>query len=489
MALAILASGAVQAQSGPAAGQPPQPAISTTHHQVQLGQGSIAYTATVSEVMLNDLAGRPTGIGTATAYVRDGVADPAHRPVIFFFNGGPGASSSPLHLAFGPRTVTSGAGAPMTIVDNPSSLIAVADLVFIDPVGTGFSRPVDGASGAPFWSVDGDALSVAQIIRQQIAALGRVSSPHYLFGESYGGVRAATLLHLAPDIRFDGVLLISPALDLSGGDPAPGNDLPYILALPSYAAIAWRHGLGPKQAASAEQAFEMGERFAQSDYALALLKGDSLPASAREDIARRLSALIGAPEPAILQHDLRLDVETFRRALLQGKGRIIGRLDGSVTGAMEVYDKAKPPGDDPAMSGPGRPSPKLVLDRYYRTELAFPAPAAVYKTLALDVNAQWRWGFGEGGDRFYADLAPYLGEALRRDPNLRLFAAGAIYDLATPLGATTYALNHAGAPTARVRIDRFVSGHMIEDDPAGLAKLRADAIAFITADPAPGTAP
>ena len=479
---AVLAVGAAESFAHtPAATTAPLTAI--THHTIHLDGTPIAYTATVSEVLLKD-KGQPAAIGTATAYVRDGVADPGRRPLIFFFNGGPGASSSPLHLAFGPRTVSYGAGpgAPQTLIDNPSTLLADADLVFIDPVGTGYSRPLPGVSGAPFWDVTGDATSVAQIIRQEIATLGRANSPHYLFGESYGGVRAATLLHVAPDIPFAGVMLLSPALDMTGSNAAAGNDLPYILTLPSYAAVAWRLGVAQKDLASAPAAFEAGERFAQTDYAAALFQGDRLDATTKQALAARLSVLIGVPTAVLLQHDLRLDVETFRRAILQDKNEITGRLNGSVIGSMQTYDKAQPPADDPAMSTAGRPSPKLTVDRYYRTELNFPAPTAPYRTLALDVNSQWRWSDATG-DRFYFNVAPYLGEAMERQPSMRLFAVGGVFDLATPFGAVTYALNHAGAPGSRVRIDRFVTGHMIEDDPDGLAQLRADALAFIAPPP------
>jgi len=368
------------------------------------------------------------------------------------------------------------------MTDNPDTLLEAADLVFIDPVGTGYSRPAAGADPSSLWSVTGDARSVAVIIRSEIARLKRADSPIYLMGESYGGARAAVLLHEAKDLHFKGLILLSPGLDFSGADAAPGNDQPYTLDIPSYAAVAWSFGRGPK-VASAAQAFAAGEAVAGGDYLLALRKGDALPAGERDRIAAELAPMIGVSPRQLADHDLRLDVEDFRRALLPDRGQIIGRLDGRTVGAISVFDHAHPPGDDPSMiDTASHPSPRQTIDHYYRSELAFPAPTDTYRTLNLDVNSKWRWEI-EGGDRFYLDTAPFIGEALRQDPKLKVYAAGGLFDLATPFGATTYALNHMGAPAGRVRIVPFATGHMIEDNPAALHQLSVDIAGFV-AEPA-----
>ena len=238
-----------------------------TRHEIQLGKTKLAYTATFAETPLQDDKGALQATISATSYVLDGVRDRSHRPVIFLFNGGPGASSSPLHFsAFGPRLLTNEKDAEglRKLADNSNTLLDVADLVFIDPVGTGFSRERPGAQSGAYWGVESDAAAALQLIRKWLVDNGRAESPLFIAGESYGGFRLATLLEHTDDLPLAGLIFISPMLDASGSSGAPGNDLPYIFELPSMAVAAWEHHKIDRAGRTIEQVYAEAEHFAQS---------------------------------------------------------------------------------------------------------------------------------------------------------------------------------------------------------------------------------
>lgn len=301
-------------------------------HALQLASGPLSYRATWSALVLKDARGAPQATISSISFVRDDVVDTGRRPVLFAFNGGPGSSSSMLHTGLlGPRiTGKLDAAGKRTYVDNPDTLLDAVDIVLIDPVGTGFNRELKAGGAAAYWNVDADARAAETLIRAWLKKHRRTASPVYIAGESYGGYRLATMSQRIADLNIQGLVLISPVLDMSLA-AAPGNDQAFILELPSMAAAAWRHGKLTNMGSTVEQIYEEARAFAQSDYAVALQSGNELSDSERQRIAARMSALIGLPSEVIAGYDLRVPTQDFLEQLVPGK--IVGRVDTRVTAA------------------------------------------------------------------------------------------------------------------------------------------------------------
>src|SRR6185436_15394077 len=325
--------------------EPPKPEekIVTTRHRISLGGAEIPYTATAGTLLLKEEDGRPRASVFFVAYTRDGVKDLAGRPVTFTFNGGPGSSSVWLHLgAFGPRRVAmddEGLSAPLPgrLVDNAESLLDVTDLVFIDPVTTGFSREVPGEDPGEFHGVRGDIESVGEFIRLWTSRYGRWASPKFLAGESYGTTRAAGLANYLQErhgMYFSGVALISSILNFQTARFNAGNDLPYPLFLPTYTATAWYHKKLPPdlQQGGLKNALAEAERFAMGEYPAALMKGSDLSDAERRDVAARLSRLTGLSPEYLLEVQLRPVIYNVVKELLRGEGQRVGRLDSRFRG-------------------------------------------------------------------------------------------------------------------------------------------------------------
>lgn len=429
------------------------PAPVTTTHQVQTADGrTLRYRAEFDELQLRDDNGVAQATISGTSYLLADT-DAAQRPVLFAFNGGPGASSSPLHFsAMGPRLIDRDAGGNRILRPNPDTLLPLADLVFVDPVGTGFSRVLPAGSGAAYWSVPGDAAAMLRYIRSWLKAHGRERSPVYIAGESYGGRRLAELAGDAGDLPLAGLIFISPAVCL-----CDGPDLPYILGLPSLAIAAAHHGKAG--AGDPTTAFARARAFALGDYAQALLQGNSLPASERRRIAGAMATLTGLPADQIEAANLRIDAETFRKALRADEGLDIGRLDSRVTAPA-----AKPAsGEESAKSDPalGLNGSNVILNPvigdYLRDELKVPGKRD-YVSLTLDVNAQWNWAQAAGG---YLRPDPMAGleKLMRARPETRLLVVTSLYDLAVPQMEVGYAFSHAALPPAQVRMVTLANGH------------------------------
>lgn len=437
------------------AAEPPIAPV-TTHHQVAVGGQRVDYDATFAEQVLSDQSGKPQATISGTAYVRTGVANPSARPVTFAFNGGPGASSSPLHFsAFGPRLVKRrGKGESPSIHDNPQSLIDITDLVFIDPVGTGFSRVLEGGDGQPYWGVDGDAKAVLGFIRDWLKRNGRTGSPVYIAGESYGGTRLAEMLGSAEDLNLAGLIFISPAL----ANLSDESDLGYVFALPSMAVAAVQNGKVDARGRSVEAIFEGARDFAMGDYLLALVQGSRIPDSERDRIAARMSELIGLPEPFIASHNLRIDAETFRKNLREKDGLVVGRLDTRVTAPIPKKVPDRPSAaNDPALGlGVSNVIVSDAIGAYMRNELRVPTTEP-YISLTLDVNFKWTWPRTRGleAPSYTANISKIMADK----PRLRLLLIGGYYDLAVPLLAPRYALDHAWLPKDRVRMVALETGH------------------------------
>ena len=439
-----------------------------TRHHLKVGTASIDYSATFAETMLNDAQGRPQATISATSYVREGVGDPAARPVLFLFNGGPGASSSPLHFnAFGPKRFARDSAGERVLVDNAYSLIDAADLVFIDPVGTGFSRERPGATSGAYWTPRSDAEAALTLIRQWLGEHHREQSPLFMAGESYGGFRLAIMMQDAMDLPLAGLIFISPMLDASGSSTAVGNDAPFIFDLPTMAVAAWKHHKVERSAGRLEEVYEAALRFAQSDYAVALQKGSLLAAADRDRLAARISRLIGLPKDVIAQANLRIETQAFLEMLLKDQGLLVGRLDTRVTAKKPekpINPDRPPAANDPALGlGPTNLIKSIPIKTYMAQELGVHTPRD-YLSLTLDVNFRWDWR-SEAVTRdgkepvFYINTAPNIAAIMHKKPALRVLLVGGYYDLAVPLLAPRYALEHAGIPMDRVEMQAFAAGH------------------------------
>ncbi|MFD2137495.1 S10 family peptidase [Novosphingobium resinovorum] len=447
--------------------------VVVTRHSAKIAGRKLAYKAIVTELPMPGADGVPVAVGVSYAYVAETKGDAAKRPILFVFNGGPGASSSPLHMqALGPRRIV-GKGDAAHLEDNPHSLLDVADLVFIDPVGTGASMPVKDRDASGYWGVGGDARGVSAMIEAWIKANDRTASPRVLVGESYGTSRALAIVN--EDMKAKkplpaGVVLLSLAI----GD-ADGPVLSEAMHLPTFAAVAWYHQAIDRGGRTVAQHYAEALNFAQTEYASALMRGPALPSDERRKVAERMAALIGIPADTIEAKNLRLDNYDFMLALLADKGLRTGQLDGRATRAI-AESKLRPPFDDPSMSlGSGT---SAGIEGYLKNELGYTAPSP-YRSLNLGINFKWNWDKDYGGSYRAMSFAPYLKAAMDAQPGLKVFAGGGYYDITTPVYAGQFALEQAGVPADRVTYARYAAGHSVFEDEDGLTGLSADLHRFL----------
>lgn len=467
---------------------------SQTKHSVKIDGKEIKYTATAGTLLLKQEDGTPKASVFYIAYTKDDVSDTSQRPVTFTFNGGPGSASVWLHLgAIGPRRVQMGdAGAllppPYKLVDNESSLLDVSDLVFIDPVSTGYSRAVPGEAPRQFHGVQEDVESVADFIRLYTTRNKRWSSPKFLAGESYGTTRAAGLsgyLQQRYGMYLNGIVLISSILNFETVEFDRGNDLPYILYLPTYTAIAWYHKkLAGDLQGDLQKAIEESRKFAVGDYADALMTGDALPAARRTEITQKLSRLTGISTEYIDRSDLRIEIQRFTKELLRNERRTIGRIDARFTG-IDADAAGETPDFDPSIAAIIGPYSGMLND-YVRNELKFDSDLP-YEVLTSNVHP---WNYSPYENR-YVNVAETLRSAMTRNPFLRVFVAKGYYDLATPFFAADYTFDHLGLdPTLRGHLSGayYEAGHMMYVHPPSLVKLKQDMAKFISASVPPNSA-
>lgn len=436
--------------------------------QVTLGGRALRYRVSFDTLALEDGGDQSASI-SAIGYLAEG-ADPARRPVLFAFNGGPGASAVLQVEGLGPLLRVR-EGQRQVLLANPDSALDLADLVFIDPPGTGFSRaPSDAAARARLWSDRGDAEAVEAMIRAWLKTHRRTRAPLYIAGESYGGYRLARLCANIADLHPAGVVLVSPLLDATGTDENPGNDLRAIFELPSLAVAAAVHGKGTLAGQPAPQVYAQARQFALTDYAAALLQGSALPAPARAAMAERLSALLGLPAVALQAAQLRPGVEAFRQSLLAGEGRQIGRLDSRVVAPLPApaatADAPRPSAaNDPALGlGRGNRIASALMAEHLRG-LFGPALAGDYVSLDIGIAMAWRFSPDDGtpdpaaARRF--DPTPHLARLAAADPGFRVLLLTGYYDLAVPALAPSYALHHAGLDPARIDERLLPAGHAV----------------------------
>ncbi len=455
--------------------QPPAPVddLVSSHHELETIRGLVAYTATAGRVVLREevvedgvfRGSRPKAEMFVVSYVADARAGGPERPVTFAFNGGPGSSSVWLHLGLlGPRRVLMGdagdlAPPPYGIADNAETLLAHSDLVFIDPVSTGYSRVIEGDKAADFHGYQRDVESVGEVIRLWTSRNGRWLSPKYLIGESYGTLRAGALAdHLQSryGLALNGVMLISSVLDFAtGSDEGEGNDLAFVLSLPTFACMAHYHREAGGR--SLAEVREDAETFALGDYARALLAGHRLPESERREVVEHLARLTGLGTDYLERVGLRVESHRFFREVLRDRGLVIGRLDGRFTG-HEADDAGERPTVDPSYSAIHGPY-AAGFNHYVRGELGYENDLP-YEILTDRVQP---WSYKEFEGR-YVNVADRLAAAMRANPHLRVHIAAGYYDGATPYFAAEHTVNHLRLPAAlrdNVEFRYYEAGHMM----------------------------
>lgn len=459
---------------GPMAPLPP-PKHFVSHHRLGAGKTAIAYTAIAGETYLYNRAAEPIGSIFSFSYLKDGPRDP-RRPVLFVFNGGPGSSSLWLHMGvIGPRRVVLDRDVnpsnvpPFGVADNPNSLIDVADLVFIDPVGTGWSRVIGKGSTADFWGVDEDADSVSQFIELWLTEHRRWTSPKFVMGESYGSIRAAVLPRalmggptyggVMRGITLNGVVLLGTVLGAAPGQPnAEDPQMKQALALPALADTAWYHQRIDRGGRSLEAFHQEVLTYAKGEY-LAALKGQATHALSAEERAAtvgRLARYTGLPADAF-EKSLGVSDTEFENGLLADRGLQLGAYDSRYTLPL-AHSGGDPVGDDPAM---GRYVPGFVaafhemVTQDLRVDMDRPYGAIVWK----DLLAAWNWTrIGTPAGQSYAtDLAV----AMRRNDKLQVMVASGYFDLTTPSAPAEHYAEQAGLPSDRVMLRRYASGHML----------------------------
>jgi carboxypeptidase C (cathepsin A) len=477
----------------------PAPQRFETSHQITVRGKGLRYRVVAGETYITSLFGEPIASLFSFSYFRDGPRDPS-RPVLFVFNGGPGAASLWMHIgAMGPRRVVltpevnPSNTPPFGLEDNPLTLLDSADLVFIDPVGTGYSRALGNAKPADFFGVDEDADSIARFIERWLTEHGRWNSPKYLLGESYGVMRAAVLTRallggpfyggVMRGITVNGVILVAGGLSAGprpqpeaaekpqAPDPAVGS------SLPGMAVTAWYHGKVPREGRSGPELYEEVRQFATDEYAKAVFELDNgrLPDTERDRIAARLAGYTGIPAGEWSAGKLRMPTQKFLRTVLADRGLEAGNYDSRYTLPLAGSGN-DPVADDPGM---GRYTPGFVAAFHgMLTELGVDMPVPYNSITWAELNFKWNWNRPalQAGLTMGSDLAV----AMRRTPALRVLVATGLYDMVVPPASVEHGVRQSGVPEDRVTFRRYDSGHMLYLG-GTLQAFSDDLRAFITA--------
>ena len=470
----------------------PKDNLIETQHTLTIGGREIKYTVTTGTMVLKEETAdrekesegeKPRAQIFFIAYTQDGVDDKSKRPITFSFNGGPGSASVWMHMGvLGPRRVVLEFDGqlprpPFQLTDNEYSLLDETDLVFIDPVSTGYSRAVEGGKPVEYHGFKKDIESVGDFIRLYTTRYQRWLSPKFLAGESYGTTRAAGLSGYLFDrhgMMLNGILLISAVLDFATIDFTLGNDLPYIVYLPGYAATAWYHRAlkvrKPLQSLLAEV-----KKFAQGEYAAALLKGDALTKRERAVIVEKLARYTGLSADFIERTNLRIKDQHFFKELLRERGQTVGRLDSRLVG-LDRSGVTEQPEYDPLLTNVLGPYAAGFYD-YVRSELKFESDLP-YEILSEKVHP-WSYKEFEGQPIYVAET---LRKAMTVNPHLKVFVANGYYDLGTPFFATEHTFSHLGLNESlrgNVRMAYYEAGHMMYIHLPSLEALKRDLAEFI----------
>ena len=462
-----------------------------TQHQIVNGGKSISFTAKAAEHYLNDEEGKPVASVWAVAYTKNGVTDPATRPVTFVFNGGPGSASVWLHMGLlGPQLVqvptnadADDGAAPYILNTNKAGILDLTDLVFIDPVGTGYSRVLGKGKVEDYWGLMEDANSIAKFMRQWITENNRWFSPKYIAGESFGTTRAAAVANVlegaGQDMALNGLILISQALDYAGSTSIHDNITSYLTYLPSMAATAWYHkkaGEGKTLKSFVQEARD----FTYNTYAPALYKGNLLQAAEKEQLAQRLSYFTGLDKGYILRSNLRVLIPRFQKKLLEDQGLAIGRLDGRFMG-----DEGDDVSEGPHLGDPASyqisSAYTAALNHYYASTLKVRMDRP-YLTGNDAIGNKWRWrpvADGKYWEPMPVNTARLLGDVMRRNTEMKVLVASGYYDLICPFFDAEYTFNRNSIVTERVQFTYFEAGHMMYTHQADYLQLMGDMRDFL----------
>ncbi len=476
LAAAVWPATGARAQADAAA--PPALIDITLERSGRFDGNNLSYTVTAKEQLLSSDEGRPEATVFSVAYERTD-ADRTSRPIVFSFNGGPGSSSAWLHIgALGPNVIDvspdrAGSSQRAIARHNAASILGVADIVFVDPVGTGFSRVLDRSATQRYWGVEQDADYLADFIRGYLDANDRWPSPVYLVGESYGALRVSRLAEkLAAGfagVRVDGVVLVSGVVDMGTILPLQGFGEAYVYFLPSFAATALFHGKLPGRSDGLEPLIADAREFALTEFAAALFLGNRLPEATKRQLAGRMSTLIGLPADYIRRSDLRISPLRFAKELRRSDALATGRWDSRFTGR-------EPDAMDDAISSDAsayRTDGPFVsaINHYLRHSLGISADRP-YRLLNMTVGQSWDW---ETENRSFigpsfVNAVPGLVRAMHQNEELRVMVAAGYYDLATPFLAMESSLATGGVPADRAVFNYYEAGHMlyIEEKTRGL---------------------
>jgi len=469
----------------------PKGEVSTTSHTVKVDGKVISYKAMAGTMQLRNTENEPIALHGFTAYMKDGTTDFKTRPITFVFNGGPGSSSIWLHMGvIGPRrAVVNDPGftpaAPYTLEENASSLLDVSDIVMMDPIGTGLSRAIGKSKNKDFWGVDQDIRAISQFIRQFVTENDRWNSPKYLLGESYGTFRnagVALYLQESAGMAMNGVIMVSAVFDLRQLVFAQGDDISYVMNLPTYSATAWYHNKVPNKPASLNAFLNEARLFAKTEYTQALMEGDQLAGTAREKAIDRLAYFTGLSKAYLDKANLRVTEPEFTEELLRAEKKTVGRLDSRFTGInqdpLTQYSQY-----DPQSSAISPGYTALFMDYYYNTlkvNKAFHYHTSAYSRPGFD----WDWKHAKNGGGFPTppNTAVDLGEAMTRNPNLKVLILNGLYDLATPFYGVEYTIDHMELDKdikANIIMKYYEAGHMMYTHRPSLEQFKRETADFI----------
>lgn len=463
----------------------PDERLSVTSHASRIGGTEVKYTATAGTLLLKDDQGKPKAHAFFVAYTRNDAVDPTRRPITFAYNGGPGSASIWLHMgALGPKRAAMAEdgfqpGPPYQLVENDASIVDLTDLVMIDPIMTGYSRPVAGEPKQQFHGVNEDLQWVGEFIRRYLTRFDRWRSPKFLLGESYGTFRSAGLARTLQGlgIELNGIILVSSVLDFSTIRNNEGNDLPFITFLPTYTATAWYHKkLAPELQANMSQTLDEARAFAIGEYATALLKGTMLSLAERRAVAGKVARLTGLSAEFVEQANLRVTPGRYRKELLRDRRLATGRLDSRFT-AMDADAAGESQEFDPSNHALAGAYTSLFVD-YLQRDLKYETDQTYYTSGPVRP-----WNYGDYENR-YATHVDALRGAMARNPYLKVFVANGYYDMATPFFGTEYTFAHLGWEPEyeqRVTMGYYEGGHMYYIRVPMLQQFKADVANFIKA--------
>jgi len=470
----------------------PKAEKSVTHHSSKIDGKIVNYTATAGTILLKNEKDESIALYGFTAYTKDGEADASKRPVTFVYNGGPGSSSVWLHMgAVGPRRVVVNdpdvtPPPPYKLEDNTSSILDVSDIVMIDPVGTGLSHAVGKAKNKDFWGVDQDIKSVSQFIKQYITDNDRWNSPKYLLGESYGTMRSAGVVDYLQEsmgMSVNGVILVSVVLDLRTLTFQKGDDISFVLHLPTYAAVAWYHNKLANKPASLESFLKEVREFAGGAYSEALMKGDRIDAAEKEQVLNKLAAYTGLSKDYLAKANLRVSEPQFTQELLRADHQTVGRLDARYKGINQ--NLLSEFSDFDPQSSAISPAYTALFMNYYYGDLKVNKNNTYHISAYSAEGFDWDWKRnrgGGGGDPSTPNTGVDMADAMSKNPNLKILVLNGYYDLATPFYATEYTMDHLGLEKnikANITMKYFEAGHMMYVSPASLASFKKEVASFI----------